>query len=111
MPYKQWLHCDLFYDREMKNLVFFFKALYGYVDLYINNHVSCIQHRGTRVSLATAVILQSLMCSIFLCCQTVEQYTWPCQSRYIFKDFLEDFLERRYLEIRYGVCDCPCHTE
>ncbi|CAB3993505.1 Hypothetical predicted protein [Paramuricea clavata] len=41
MPYKQRLLklelLPLSYDSEMKDLVFFFKALYGYVDLNINN--------------------------------------------------------------------------
>jgi hypothetical protein len=60
MPYKQRLLklelLPLSYDREMKDLVFFFKSLYGYVDLNINNFVSFVQHGRTRLSQATGVI-------------------------------------------------------
>ena len=54
MPYKQRLLklelLPLSYDREMKDLVFFFKALYDYVDLHINNRVSFIQHAWTYLT-------------------------------------------------------------
>ena len=52
----------LSYDREMKDLVFFFKSLYGYVDLNINNFVSFVQHGRSRLSQATGVMLQTPMC-------------------------------------------------
>ena len=62
MPYKQRLLklelLPLSYDREMKDLVFFFKSLYGYVDLNINNFVSFVQHGRTRLSQATGVMIQ-----------------------------------------------------
>ena len=64
MPYKQRLLklelLPLSYDREMKDLVFFFKALYGYVDLNINNCVSFIQHGRTRLSQATGLCFKLL---------------------------------------------------
>jgi hypothetical protein len=66
MPYKQRLLklelLPLSYDREMKDLVFFFKSLYGYVDLNINNCVSFVQHGRNRLSQATGVMLQIPMC-------------------------------------------------
>jgi hypothetical protein len=34
----------LCYDREIKDLVFFFKALYGYINLVINDYVSFVDH-------------------------------------------------------------------
>jgi hypothetical protein len=63
--YKKLLPLELLplsYDREMKDLVFFFKSLYGYVDLNINNCVSFVQHGRTRLSQATGVMLQTPMC-------------------------------------------------
>ena len=51
MPYKQRLLklelLPISYNREMKDLVFFFKALYGYVYLNVNIRVSFIQHERT----------------------------------------------------------------
>ena len=65
MPYKQRLLklelLPLSYDREMKDLVYFFKSLYGYVDLNINNCVCFVQNGRTRLSQATGVTLQTPM--------------------------------------------------
>ena len=38
---------NLLHNREIKDLVFFFKVLYGYVHLNINIRVSFIQHGRT----------------------------------------------------------------
>ena len=73
----------LSYNREIKDLVFFFKALYGYVDLNINNPVSFIQHGRTRLSQASGVMLQTPLCRTATFqpyCQTVEQCMSRCQS-------------------------------
>jgi hypothetical protein len=39
----------LCYDREIKDLVFFFKALYGYINLNINDYVSFVDHGRSLV--------------------------------------------------------------
>ncbi len=38
----------LSYDREMKDLIFFFKSLNGYYDINISNFVSFVNHNRTR---------------------------------------------------------------
>ena len=53
----------LCYDREIKDLVFFFKALYGYINLNINDYVSFVDHGRTRLSQITSVILQTPLCN------------------------------------------------
>ena len=40
----------LVFDRELKDLVFFYKCLYGYTDLNIHNFVSFVTHGRTRQS-------------------------------------------------------------
>ena len=136
MPYKQRLLklelLPLSYDREMKDLVFFFKALYGYVDLNINNCVSFIQHGRTRLSQATGVMLQTPMCrtatfqsSYFN--RIVKPWNSVCQDvnpdSFSSPISFKNFLKRRYLELLRSVYDvelsctwslvrdCPCHRE
>ncbi len=86
----------LSYDREMRNLTLFFKALYGYVDLDINNCVSFTQHGRTRLSQATGVMLQTPICrtaafqssyfniGIGIGTSELEHRMSRCQYRYIF---------------------------
>ena len=136
IPYKQRLLklelLPLSYDREMKDLVFFFKALYGYVDLNINNCVSFIQHGRNRLSQATGVMLQTPMCrtatfqsSYFNrivkpwnnVCHDVNPDTFSSPISF------KNFLKRSYLELLcsvydvdlpctwFSVRDCPCHRE
>jgi hypothetical protein len=136
MPYKQRLLklelLSLSYDREMKDLVFFFKSLYGYVDLNINNCVSFVQHGRTRLSQATGVMLQTPMCrtatfqsSYFN--RIVKPWNSICQDvnpdSFSSPISFKNFLKRRYLELLRSVydvelfctwslvCDCPCHRE
>ena len=40
----------LCYDREMTDLMFFYKALYGYIDIDISNFVSFVNNGRTRSS-------------------------------------------------------------
>ncbi len=47
----QTLHLlPLCYDREIKDLTFFYKALYGYIDVNVNEYISFIGHGRTRHS-------------------------------------------------------------
>ena len=52
MPYKEWLLSlnllPLAYDREIKDLTFFYKALHGLYDLDMLNFVSFVSHNRTR---------------------------------------------------------------
>jgi hypothetical protein len=38
------------YDREVNDLVFFYKAMHGYINLDVNNFVSFVTHGRTRLS-------------------------------------------------------------
>ena len=40
----------LAYDREIKDLVFFYKAIYGYIDIDVSNYVTFNNHPPTRHS-------------------------------------------------------------
>jgi hypothetical protein len=40
----------LCYDREIKDLTFFYKALYGYIDVNVNKYIAFIGHGRTRHS-------------------------------------------------------------
>ncbi|CAB4005604.1 Hypothetical predicted protein [Paramuricea clavata] len=63
IPYEQRLMTlkllPLTYDREIKDLVFFYKMLYGHINLKMDSYVSFIEHRCTRLSQAASVVLQT----------------------------------------------------
>ena len=40
----------LVYDRELNDIIFFYKCLYGQLDLDVNDFVSFVTHRRTRLS-------------------------------------------------------------
>ena len=52
----------LTFDREIKDLVFLYKALFGYLNLNISNYVSFVSHGRTRLSNSSKYILQSQDC-------------------------------------------------
>ena len=52
----------LTYDREIKDLVFFYKTLYGHIDLKMDSYISFIEHRCTRLSQAASAVLQTPLC-------------------------------------------------
>ena len=52
----------LTYDREIKDLVFLYKALFGYVNVDVSNFVSFVCHGRTRLSNSSKYILQSQIC-------------------------------------------------
>ena len=48
----------LAYDREIKDLVFFYKAVYGYIDIDASNYVTFNNHPRTSVaSLPVGILL------------------------------------------------------
>ena len=47
----------LAYDREIKDLLFFFKAVYGYIDIDVSNYVTFNYHPRTPVAGLSVVIL------------------------------------------------------
>ena len=49
-------------DREIKDLVFMYKALFGFINVNINNYVSFVSHDRTRSSQSSKYILQILRC-------------------------------------------------
>jgi hypothetical protein len=52
----------LAYDREMKDLIFFFKLLNGYYDINISNFVSFVSHNRTRNCENPSLILKVPSC-------------------------------------------------
>ena len=63
MSYKQRLLTlnllPLCYDREIEELVLFFKTLYGFVNLNINDYVYFVGHGRTRLSQVAKVVLKN----------------------------------------------------
>ncbi len=51
----------LTYDREIKDL-FLYKALFGYLDIEINNYVSFVSHCRTRLSQTSEYMLKCQLC-------------------------------------------------
>ena len=71
----------LCYDREVKDLVFFYKAMHGYINLDVNNFVSFVTHGRTRLSEARTLKTPSCRTSTFqgsyfnrIYSQALEQY-------------------------------------
>ena len=52
----------LCYDREIRDLVFFYKALYGISDLNVHDYVSFVSHNRTRLSLNPNLVLKTPFC-------------------------------------------------
>ncbi len=66
VPYKDRLLTlnllPLSYDREIKDLTFFFKAMYGYYDLNIFDYVSFVSHSRTRNCVNPSLMLKVPSC-------------------------------------------------
>ena len=119
----------LSYNREIKDLVFFFKALYGYVDLNSNNLVSFIEHGRTRLSQASSVMLQTPSCktatfqsSYFnrivkpwnIVCQDVipDSFSSPISFKNFLKRKFSELLLLSYdVELSCTCSVCLCHRE
>ena len=52
----------LAYDREIKELTYFFKALYGYYDTDANNFLSFVNHNYTRNCKNPSLVLKIPKC-------------------------------------------------
>ena len=52
----------LCYEREIKDLVFFFKALYGHIDLDVHSFVSFVNNGRTRLSRNPSLTLKIPFC-------------------------------------------------
>ena len=120
----------LCYAREIQDLVFFYKALYGYVDVDINSYVSFINHDRSRQTLNPSLLLQVPLCrtttfknSYFN--RTVHLWNSVCRTalpnNFWTLSSFKNFLHRTYSLLRNSVfevdmpCtwslvrDCPCH--
>ena len=102
----------LCYDREIQDLVFFYKALYGYVD--VGNYVSFVSHDRSRLTLNPSLLLQVPLCrtttfknSYFN--RTVHLWNVVCRiaspnsfvTLFTFKNFS--------FEVKFVSCTCPSH--
>jgi hypothetical protein len=120
----------LCYVREIQDLVFFYKALHGYVDVDISNYVSFINHHRSRLTLNPSLLLQVPLCrtttfknSYFN--RTVHLWNSVCRTalpnNFWTLSSFKNFLHRTYSSLRNSVfevdmpCtwslvrDCPCH--
>ena len=72
----------LCYVREIQDLVFFYKALHGYVDVDISNCVSFINHNRSRLTLNPSLLLQVPLCRTTIHLRTltlIEQFIYGTQ--------------------------------
>ena len=120
----------LTYDREVRDLVYFFKSLFNYIDINIDNYVSFVSHGRTRLSHTSRYILQSKLCktNTFQSSyynRVVKIWNTVCQevSPDIFynPNSFKHYLKRRYYTLISNVYDvdmactwsltrdCPCH--
>ena len=120
----------LCYDREIRDLVFFYKALHGYLDLDISSFVSFINHDHTRLTLNPSLMLQVPLCKtstfknsyfnrIVYLWNSVCKTASPNSFLTLFS--FKNFLRRTYLSLLNStfdvdmpcswslVRDCPCH--
>ena len=52
----------LCYDREIKDLIYFFKVMYGYYDLNVFDYVSVVNHNRTRNCVNPSLMLKVPSC-------------------------------------------------
>ena len=120
----------LCYDREIKNLTFFFKAMYGHYDLNVFDYVSVLGHSRMRNCVNPSLMLKVPSCktstfqsSFFnrivhlwnIVCRTAQ----PSDLRSLF--MFRSFLSRTYLQLVLSCYDvnmtctgslyrtCSCH--
>ena len=119
----------LTYDREIKDLLFFYKALHGDTDLDVKNFVNFLSHGRTRLSQKTT-FLKVLLCrattfqsSYFNCIVKL----WNCACNVVnistisSPDNFQIFLKDNYFNLLNSIFDtdlictwssvqnCPCH--
>ena len=68
----------LCYDREIKDLIYFFKAMYGYYDLNVFDYVSVVNHNRTRNCVNPSLMLKVPSCktSTFQSSFLIASYTF-----------------------------------
>ena len=119
----------LAYDREIKDLLFFYKALHGDIDLDVKNFVNFLNHGRTRLSQKTTLL------KVPLCRTTTFQSSyfnrivklWNCAcnvvniSTFSSPDNFQIFLKDKYFNLLNSIFDtdlictwssvrdCPCH--
>ena len=120
----------LSYDREIKDLTFFYKALFGFVNVDLSNFVSFVNHGRTRLSRSSDKILQTPLCKTTTFQSSYYNRIVKIWNTVTQEVSLESFsrpssfkcyLKRKYLDMidsNYDVdksCtwslirDCPCH--
>ena len=120
----------LCYVQEIQDLVFFYKALYGYVDLDIRKFVSFLNHDLSRQTLNPNLLLKVPFCrtttfknSYFN--RTVHLWNTVCRNAsansFMSISSFKNFLRQTYSSLRNSVFDvdmkctwslvrdCPCH--
>ena len=119
----------LSYDREIKDLVFLYKALFGYVNVDVSNFVSFVCHGRTRLSNSSKYILQSQNCrtntfqsSYYnrvvkvwnivckdVCLNTVSSHTFKCLVKRRYSSIVDSIYDVN-LSCTWSLFrDCSCH--
>ena len=109
----------LTYDREMKDLIYFFKLLNGFYDLNISNFVSFVSHNRTRKCKNPSLILKVPSCKtstfqssffnrIVLLWNYVCKIACPADLRSL--SMFKSFLSRTYVQLLVSSfnVDMPC---
>ncbi|CAB4006426.1 Hypothetical predicted protein, partial [Paramuricea clavata] len=135
MPYKERLSSlnllPLSYDREMKDLTFFYKALFGFINVNLSNYVSFVSHGRTRLSLSSEYILQNPLCKtttfqssyynrIVNICNTVSQEvsldsfsrpsSFKCYLKQKYSNLVMNSIYDADVSCTWSLTrDCPCH--
>jgi hypothetical protein len=120
----------LCYDREIKDLTFFYKSLYGQTDLNVFNFVKFVNHGRTRLSQNPGLVLETPLCksSTFKCsyfnrivhlwnsiCKTATPSVFSSLSQFksylriIYFSLLDDIFDVDSNCTWSLVRQCPCH--
>ena len=117
-------------DREIKDLMFMYKALFGFINVDINNYVSFVSHGRTRSSQSSKYLLQIQRCrtSTFqssyynrivktwntICKETnLDTIHTPSSFKHLLKRRYTNLLSSTYdveMACTWSIVrDCPCH--
>jgi hypothetical protein len=112
----------LSYDREIKDLTFFFKATYGYYDLNVCDYVSFVSHSRTRNCVNPSLTLKVPLCKTSTFQSSYFNRIVPLWNRMCRTakpsdlsslTMFRSFLSRTYLHLLISCYDvdmaCTCH--
>jgi hypothetical protein len=104
----------LCYDREIRDLMFFYNALHGLYDLNVEDFVSFVTHGQTRLSSNSTVVLKTITFQAIFLNQIVKIWNSICKvatcssftSVTTFKTFLINHYNELLLNVFYANLTC-----